>query len=139
MISSADNLLRERALRCTRRRLRILEALRAATRPLTARELHGQLGEESIDLATVYRTLERFVESSLAHRLHLGDGAARYEMAERSHHHHLVCTSCGAVEPFEDCRVGPLEDLALREHGFQVASHSLEFFGTCQGCAPKPR
>jgi Fur family transcriptional regulator, ferric uptake regulator len=139
VISSSDDLLRDRALRCTQRRLRILEALRLATRPLTARELHGQLGGESIDLATVYRTLERFVEASLAHRLRLGDSAARYEIVEPNHHHHLVCTSCGAVEALADCRVGPLEDLALREHGFHVVRHSLEFFGTCHECTPNPR
>ncbi len=137
MTAPAGDLLRQRSLRRTRRRLRIIEALRAARRPLTARELREQLGEESVDLATVYRTLERFVSVSLATRLRLGGGAARYEIADPRHHHHLVCTSCGAVEALATCQVGPLEDLALREHGFRVASHNLEFFGTCQGCSPK--
>jgi Fe2+ or Zn2+ uptake regulation protein len=137
VIEPAGDLLRERSLRRTRRRLRMIEVLRAARRPLTARELREQLGERNVDLATVYRTLERFVAASLASRVQLGDGTARYEMAGRSHHHHLVCTKCGAVESLATCQVGPLEDLALREHGFRVARHSLEFFGTCQGCNPK--
>ncbi len=136
MSVTAGDLLRDRSLRRTRRRLRIIEVLRDTPRPLTARELRAQLGEDSVDLATVYRTLERFVAASLANRVQLGDGTARYEIADRNHHHHLVCTICGAVESLATCQVGPLEDLALREHGFHVASHSLEFFGTCQGCAP---
>lgn len=137
MSAPTGDLLRERSLRRTHRRLRILDALRAARRPLTAKELRAQLGTESVDLATVYRTLGRFLAASLVREVQLGDGAARFEIAERSHHHHLVCTICGAVEALVSCQVGPLEELALRRHGFRVTRHSLEFFGTCQGCTPK--
>jgi Fur family transcriptional regulator, ferric uptake regulator len=137
MSSSAGELLRERSLRRTGRRLRILDALCASPRPLAARELRAELGEGTVDLATVYRTLERFVSVSLVNRVRLDDGIARYEIAGKSHRHHMVCNQCGAIEALSDCRIAPLEESLMREHGFLVASHSLEFFGTCQGCAPK--
>ena len=131
------DLLRQRSLRRTQRRLRILEALHGARRPLTARELWTQLGEGNVDLATVYRTLERFVAASLVDQVQLGDGIGRYEIAGRSHHHHLVCTVCGAIDSLATCGIGPIESIAMRERGFRVASHSLELYGTCQECAPK--
>ncbi len=127
--------LNRRSLRATRGRLQVYEALRAAEAPATVRDLHARLGEAAPDLATVYRILERFVESNLARPVMFGDGLRRYESTERSHHHHLVCTSCGSIGILDLCQVESLEKEALRSHGFRVTSHLLELFGTCPGCA----
>ena len=133
----ARALLDRHGLRATRGRLRILDVLRAGSAPLSAGEVHESVGTGILDLATIYRTLERFAATDLVRPVQLGDGIRRYEIADGDHHHHLVCTSCGAVENLASCQVAAIEELALREHGFHVASHALEFFGTCRGCALK--
>lgn len=127
--------LNRRSLRATRGRMRIHEALRASPAPLTVAELHALLGSDAPDLATVYRALERFVDSDLARTIQFGDGLRRYESTDRRHHHHLVCTSCGSVSPIDSCQVESLEEEALRDHGFRVTSHLLELFGTCPRCS----
>ena len=133
----ARELLDRHGLRATRGRLRILDVLRSGSVPLSAGEVHESVGARILDLATIYRTLERFAAADLVRPVQLGDGIRRYEIADGDHHHHLVCTSCGAVEKLSNCQVASIEDLALREHGFRVASHTLELFGTCRGCALK--
>lgn len=130
-------LLAGHALRATRTRIQILETLWSAPIPLSAGEVHARLTSERPDLVTVYRTLERFVRSSLLREVRLDDAVRRYEPAERAHHHHLVCTSCGEMRDIETCVLEPVESLVLQEHGFRVSRHNLEFFGTCQRCHTK--
>ncbi len=135
--ASGRVLLGRHSLRATDGRVRILEILKAAEQPVSAAEVHERLGENRPDLVTVYRNLERFTAISISRSVQLGDGVRRYELADRGHHHHLVCTTCGTVEDLPSCDVAPLERLAFHKHGFRVASHLLEFFGTCQTCMPR--
>jgi Fur family ferric uptake transcriptional regulator len=128
------DLLSGHALRATRTRIRILEAMWGAPIPLSAGEVHARLGPKGPDLVTVYRTLERFVRAGLLREVRLDDGVRRYEPAARGHHHHLVCTSCGEMRDIETCVLEPVESRVLQEHGFRVSRHSLEFFGTCERC-----
>ncbi|MSQ62010.1 MAG: transcriptional repressor, partial [Dehalococcoidia bacterium] len=51
------------------------------------------------------------------------------------HHHHLTCTSCGAVEDFSDYDVSGVEELARRA-GFAMEGHWIEIYGRCAGCRP---
>ena len=132
-------LLSRYRLRSTEGRVRILHLMASSPIPLSAAQVHRKLGEGRPDLATIYRTLERFAEVSLVRALRFGDGARCYEIARGEHHHHLVCTICGSVADLATCRVEPLEDLALHRYGFHVASHSLEFYGTCRECTRRPQ
>ena len=138
MNHATRDILSSHALRATDGRVRILEVLRDAGRPLRVCELHDRLGVDRPDLVTVYRTLDRFVESAIARTVLLADGVRRYELADQ-HHHHLTCTECGRIEPLPFCEVSSLEVLALQEHGFRVTDHMLELFGTCRDCTHHPR
>src|SRR5512143_1283496 len=128
-------LLSRHRLRPTAIRLRILDVLDASRSPLSAAEVHARLGEGGPDLATVYRNLDRFAGASIVRPVRFADGTRRYEIARGGHHHHLVCTLCGEIEDLAPCGVELLEEAAIRQHGFHVASHSLEFYGTCRSCA----
>ena len=51
----------------------------------------------------------------------------------RDHHHHLVCTECGAVVAM-DCPLGA-EALASAEHaGHLVTRHEITLYGLCAAC-----
>lgn len=85
----ADN-----AIRCTRPRVIIYEALRASEVHPTAEELHAAVRESDpgISLATIYNTLELLVDNGLARRIanrSQGSGSSRYD-ADQSPHLHLV-------------------------------------------------
>ncbi|MEL7484905.1 MAG: Fur family transcriptional regulator [Planctomycetota bacterium] len=90
------NLLREHGLRVTRQRETLYNALASTTSHPTADELFGYVREHEsgLSLATVYNTLEAFVEAGLCKRIHAGS-ATRYDASTGAHAH--VQTSDGRV------------------------------------------
>ncbi|HUG65165.1 MAG TPA: Fur family transcriptional regulator [Gaiellaceae bacterium] len=105
---------------------------------VSAQELHDGLRSEgrSVGIASVYRVLDQLAELRLVHRVDLADGVARFEPAlpDGEHHHHLVCGSCGRVEPFDDA---PLERALTRvagDRGFTLVQHDVVLHGSCGDC-----
>jgi Fur family transcriptional regulator, ferric uptake regulator len=93
----------------------------------------GRQTHPTLSRATVYRTLELLTELGLVRPILLGDTSQRY-VASEGGHHHLVCSDCGAVLDFDRCGVDRLADSLAEQHGFQIRSHLLEFYGTCREC-----
>ncbi|HWO07027.1 MAG TPA: Fur family transcriptional regulator [Candidatus Paceibacterota bacterium] len=134
---SVDSFLRARGLRVTLQRVRLLDALADLHRPVSAEELHREV--RAIDVVTVYRVLQRFVNEGIAREVRFKDGVVRYEFAGSPHHHHVVCTKCGLVDELQSCDAHQLEAHALTasKRFAQIDEHALEFFGTCTSCATK--
>jgi Fe2+ or Zn2+ uptake regulation protein len=75
-------------------------------------------------------------------RIITSDEYSHFELAEHltgEHHHHLICSNCGAVEDFTV--PGELEDLIdrasesiARRKRFAVDHHRLDLVGLCAGC-----
>jgi Fur family ferric uptake transcriptional regulator len=105
---------------------------------VSAQELHDGLRAEgrAVGIASVYRVLDQLTELRLVHRVDLADGVARFEPAlpDGEHHHHLVCGSCGKVEPFDDA---PLERALARvagDRGYELDGHDVVLHGSCGEC-----
>lgn len=132
--------LREREVRFTAARRAVVDALRRATGPQSAAELHRRLAR-SVPLSSLYRTLSVLDEAGVLRKQHDAGGLARFELAEwlGGHHHHLVCTGCGAVvdvsaEPAEERMLATLAGAIGARGDYTVAGHSLEVEGTCGRC-----
>jgi len=122
----------------TRARSAVLTVLTIHPNPLRAEEIHRALRDPRINLSSVYRALRLFHALRIVRRVELGEGAARYELADayRAHHHHLVCDACGRIEDVTAC---PVDEAGLkrqirRRSGFALRSHVLELFGLCRSC-----
>ena len=87
-----------------------------------------------IGRATVFRTLDLLAEVGAVERVDLPDGGHAYVGCEPSHHHHLICTSCGRSTDVADCGMREVAREVERRSGYAVASHRLELFGTCPDC-----
>jgi len=103
-----------------------------------AQEIHEALTARGsrIGLASVYRAVELLVDCGAAVRIDVGDGIARYEPARsgHGHHHHLVCDSCGKLEPFHDDELERAIEAVERGTGFAVATHDVVLRGACGDC-----
>ena len=88
-----------------------------------------------ISLDTIYRNLNLLVELGAVNEITKGisDGN-RYELLTEGHHHHIICLRCGKVACIDFCPIHELEGQATQQSGFQVVSHSLEFYGYCSEC-----
>ena len=102
----------------------------------SAQEIHDLLGRrgDPVGLATVYRTLQRLAEAGEVDMLRSEDGEAIYRRCSDTHHHHLVCRTCGATVEVEGPAVERWTSSIAGEHGYSDVSHNLEIFGTCPDC-----
>ena len=125
--------------RTTRQRSALVALLDELDGFRSAQDLHALLRErgDSVGLATVYRALQALVDDGQLDMLRGTDGEAAYRRCSPSHHHHLVCRSCGRTVEVAD---PPVERWAARvatEHGFADVQHQVEVFGTCAECSAR--
>ncbi len=122
--------------RLTIQRQAILDLINASNRHWDAEEISRELGDrgESVGIATVYRGLAALEDVGLIASIQLAD-KKRYERADKSHHDHMVCTDCGAIEEFTQNKIEALQEAAAKEKGFAVTGHQLVIFGRCAKCA----
>lgn len=105
---------------------------------ITAREIADLLRERGsgVGLASIYRALDLLDRLGLVQRFDVGEGVARYEAAlpGGDHHHHLVCDSCGTVEPFEDQALEDAIHGLSDKTAFAIAAHDVTLRGECPTC-----
>jgi len=113
----------------------VLDAVRALGHS-TPEEIAGavQAQSESVNLSTVYRTLDLLEELGLVTHTHLGHGAPTYHPADEADHVHLVCTQCGAVQSVPADVVLDLAGSLRARHGFEVDVAHIAMHGRCADC-----
>ena len=84
--------------------------------------------DNTISIATVYRTVKLLEEAGFIERLEFGDGRSRYEEAGE-HHEHLVDIETGEVHEFYNEELETLKAEIAREMGYDLIDHRLELYG----------
>jgi Fur family ferric uptake transcriptional regulator len=126
----------EGALRPTRQRRAISAAMETFEDFRSAQEIHALLAEQGkpVGLSTVYRTLQTLADAGEIDALRTESGESIYRRCSATHHHHLVCRSCGATVEVEGPTVEKWTRSIAAAHGYSDVSHTLEIFGTCGSC-----
>ena len=123
--------LRKAGLKVTSPRLKILEVLEtSAERHLSAEAIYKALidsGEE-FGIATVYRVLTQFEQAGLVARHNFEGGTSVFELADRTHHDHMVCLDTGKVIEFVEERIEELQAEIADRHGYTIEDHSLVLY-----------
>jgi Fur family transcriptional regulator, ferric uptake regulator len=131
------NFLKQRGLKQTGQREKILEIFLSNVKHLSADELHAIIrkNDPQIGFSTVYRTLRLFTDAGLAREVNFGDGRARFEKAlDKGQHGHLICTSCGKTEEFSVSAIEKSIKQVSANVGFKPLGHRLEVYGLCKRC-----
>ena len=68
-----------------------------------------------------------------------GEGRVRYHVAEKSHHHHLVCRTCGKVIDLDESVLSSLKGTLLRDYDFTADLRHLAISGECSDCRTKTK
>ncbi len=115
--------------------MRVLEGERG--HQLTAQEVHrrAETHRPGIGLATVYRTLSVLAADGIVDVVSTEEREAAYRLCSAGHHHHLVCSDCGAVIEIGDCDIGAVERALAKRYRFRITQHALSFKGLCAACA----
>jgi Fur family ferric uptake transcriptional regulator len=128
--------LRQRGYRLTPQREMIVEALAHADGHVTAEEIYAQVSDRTrtVNIATVYRTLDLLVATGLTSRIDLWDGRVVYTTAQHGPHIHLVCRGCGEIFNADHKLVDTLDDQLCAEYNFQADLQHLSISGVCANC-----
>ncbi len=127
--------------RYTSNRRAVVEVLERTDRPLTIPEILGH--RPQLAQSSVYRNLAVLEDTGVVHRVHGADDFARYELTEDllgHHHHHLICSWCGAVADFTvpaevEATLEATFDSVTGATGFVAEHHRLDLVGRCRACS----
>lgn len=137
--SEVSVLLRQAGQRYTPARRHIIDALITTRRPMTIADLLEALPD--VAQSSLYRNLTTLEQGGVVSRVVTTGDTGRYELSEQlaGHHHHLVCSRCGAMrdvvipESLETTLDNAFARVAKRE-GFRLEHHRLDLVGVCGKC-----
>lgn len=103
----------------------------------TPDEVHAHVRDRvsSVNVSTVYRTLEVLEDLGLVRHTHLSDRAPTYHSITDHEHFHLVCRTCQQVTSVDPEVAQPLVGALAERYGFVPDLGHLAVFGQCGRCA----
>jgi Fur family ferric uptake transcriptional regulator len=123
---------------CVERGLKMTGQRRLIARVLSDSDDHPDVEElyrravaldSRVSVATVYRTVRLLEEKGILERRDFGGGRARYDPADRGHHHHLIDVDTGNVIEFSDLEHDRVAREIASRLGFELVQLRLEIFG----------
>jgi len=122
--------------RSTGPRREVARLIAAQSGPFTAADLIEGAHDRRLGVgrATVFRTLDVLAELHAVERLDLPSGEHAYVACEPVHHHHVVCSQCGASRDVDDAGWRAVVRDIEGTTGYRIDDHRLELFGRCPAC-----
>lgn len=134
---TAENRMKRCGHRASVTRDVLIDILNTAKQPLSVPEIITHMKEKDIvvNKSTVYREIEKLLNHDIIKEIYLETHKIRYEIANKDHHHHIMCVSCKRVDdvPIEK-DVEHHEKTIEKKLQYTIVNHSLEFFGVCKSC-----
>lgn len=137
-IATAERLCRERGLRFTALRRRVLTLVWDSHKPIGAYDILDKLGGEGKAAAppTVYRALDFLIEAGLVHRLDSLNAFIGCPDPARSHAgQFLICRGCRTVVELDDPDIDDVVAKKAERLGFTETHQMLEVQGLCARCS----
>ncbi|SNT76681.1 Fur family transcriptional regulator [Paracoccus seriniphilus] len=124
-INDLTQALRDAGLRATQQRMTLLSVLMKSADHPNADELFVRTRaiDDSVSLATVYRTLSALEEAGLIRRLSFENESARYEITPTADHDHLIDVDSGDVIELASDEINRLREELVRRMGYEIVSH----------------
>ncbi len=133
-----DEYLQSRGMRNTEQRRILLDSVFDEHDHFDAEQLIERLPRKGkkgyVSRPTVYRTLNEFVDAGLLRKFDVGGRTIYEHDYGYPQHEHLYCSTCERLFEFQSTALIRLRDQVAIEHNFQVRSHRLIIYGTCETC-----
>ncbi len=128
--------LRAGGYRLTQQRELVLSAVETLGHGTPDEILHEvQQHSSTVNISTIYRTLELLEGLGLVRHTHLSDRAPTYHSVTGPEHVHLKCRGCGRVFDAEPEAFEEMVAQLRQRHGFEPDVGHLTVFGLCRECA----
>ena len=132
--------LRARGYRLTPQREIVLAVMHQTDRPASVDEIFQKVQERSssLDISTVYRTLDLLQEFGLVRALDKGERQIFYEyVGIHKPHVHLTCKSCGEIIGVELESFSESIQRIRADYQFEILLDNVTMPGLCQKCKSK--
>jgi len=136
-LATAERICRERGVRLTETRRRVLELVWSSHKPVGAYALLDQLRNEELGSAppTVYRALDFLIENGLIHRIERMNAFVGCSHPGEAHRgFFLICGDCGNAEELQSDGLAETISRSADRRGFAARDMTLEVTGTCAEC-----
>ncbi len=130
-MTNYEQILREAGLRVTQQRVSVVTILDASTDHPTVDDVFDKARQldDTVSLATVYRTMAVLEHAGLIRKLTFDDAPARYEMTPQRDHDHLVDIETGELIEIPGDRISELWGRIAAELGYEVISQQTVLRG----------
>lgn len=139
LLASFKELLKNNSLKFTKQREVVLKTLYEKNEHFTPEDLYiflkSTYPELNIGIATVYRTLNLLEESHMVTSISFGVADKKFELANKPHHDHMICKSCGLIIEFQNDKIEQLQLEIAKANRFVITSHLMQLRGLCEECA----
>lgn len=124
----------------TTQKILILEVMLNDSHHLSAKDIYDKLKQKNIGLATIYRSLNLFIELNIIKKVEI-DNITYYEMkifSKNPFHIHFKCSKCGSIIDINNKDInidyiGIIRKVELEEH-FEIEDSDIMFKGICDKC-----
>lgn len=137
VVNNIDVYLRDKGVKPSYQRKRIFEYMMNNHNHPSVNDIYEALINEipTLSKATVYNTMNLFLEHKLIEVLPIDTNEARYDVFNPKEHGHFKCDVCGKI--FDVNIKVNVEDLSDDLAGFRVDSEVYNFHGVCRECQEK--
>lgn len=124
----------------TTQKILILEVMINDSHHLSAKDIHDKLKQKNIGIATIYRSLNLFIELNIIKKIEI-DNITYYEMkifSKNPFHIHFKCSKCGSIIDINNKDInidyiGIIRKVELEEN-FEIDDSDIMFKGICDKC-----
>ncbi len=137
-VRKADAICRDKGLRFTALRRKVLEIIWANRTPIKAYDILDTLKGKSASAKppTVYRTLDFLLENGLIHKLNSRNAYVGCpHPLEHGECYFLICEKCGRAEEHCDSDLNDAITRTIDKNKFRHTHTNLEIEGECRRCA----
>ena len=121
---------------------KVLTLLQKALAPLSMAQIQKALAEMDLspNKSTLYRMMDKLIESKLVTSITLSNAITYYEMSSKEHHHHFICNLCLEITCLKSCHVEKHQidlDSLLPSPQYKISHHDFNIYGICERCTIK--
>jgi Fur family ferric uptake transcriptional regulator len=131
-----NKILSQKGIKTTSQREAILNIVKEANEPITIKQIQEKCKEKiEIDLSTIYRILDLFVDNNIFTKILDYDGDTYYEFKTQYHKHYIKCLKCNEKQVIDYCPLDDTLEKILKNTGYTMVEHSLQLQGMCKKCS----
>ena len=125
--------------RMTPQRQAVLEILTTSDTHPTVDQIYERVRMDfpMTSRATVYKTISLAKEMGAVMELEFSKGSNRYDGKRPYPHTHVICMKCKQVMDADDLDITALKQEIIRNTGYRIDNHRIDFFGVCPNCQKK--